>query len=218
MEKDNKKTKTNTKKTEVKKKPTSNTVIKETNKSTQKREIKAIKNETNKPNKVKMQKLQTEENQIVRRFLVVLIVVILCVVGIYFFTRAFVTKDLFEDKKEATKETAETSFNYDITILGAAFNRPHDEYYVISYKKSDEQANYLSTLIQTYLQKENHLKIYMADLDDYMNKSFYDKENINSKATTASELKVGDYTLIKFKNGAISKFIEGTEKIAEELK
>jgi hypothetical protein len=164
----------------------------------------------------KLIKIENEENKVVKKFIIVLLVVILCVVAIYLFTRAFVSKDLF-DNKESNNNTTETSFNYDITILGSAFNRPYDEYYVIAYKKSDEQANYFSTIIQTYTQKENHIKIYMADLDDYMNKSYYDKDNVNKNATKASELKVGDYTLIKFNKGKIAKYIEGKDNIVKEL-
>lgn len=172
--------------------------------------------EKKKQNK-KIKKIITEENKVVKRFIIVLLVVVICVVGIYFFTRAFVSKDLFNDNN-SKKETEEVTFNYDKTILGSTFNRPYDEYYVIVYKTSDEQANYLSTTIQNYLNKEDHLKLYLADLDDYMNKSFYDKKNVNSKAATASELKVGDYTLIKIKDGKIDKYIEGVEDITDELK
>lgn len=57
----------------------------------------------------------------------------------------------------------------------------------------------------------------MADLDDYMNKSYYDKDNVNKNATKASELKVGDYTLIKFNKGKIAKYIEGKDNIVKEL-
>ncbi len=166
-----------------------------------------------KETKQKLKKLETEENKIVKRFIIVLLVVILFIVAIYFVTKIFVAKD---SNKEDTK-TQEVEFNYDMTILGSAFNRPYDEYYVITYKSSDDEALTLSNVISTYNQKENHLKIYFADLDDYMNKEFYDEENVNKKATNASELKVGKYTLIKFKNGQISKYIEGIENIKTEL-
>ena len=109
------------------------------------------------------------------------------------------------------------TFDYDKTILGSAFNRPYDEYYVVAYKGTDEEAVNLSNSINTYLQNENHIKTYYADLDDYMNKNFYDEENINKKATKASELKVGKYNLIKFKDGQIVEFITDINKIKEIL-
>ena len=211
-----------TKKETVKKlEETKKNVIVESNSTKESKEIetKVVTNKDNKKQKKEVKKLikiENEENKVVKKFIIVLLVVVVCVVAIYLFTRAFVSKDLFNNKK-SNNNTTETSFNYDITILGSAFNRPYDEYYVIAYKKSDEQANYFSTIIQTYNQKENHIKIYMADLDDYMNKSYYDKDNVNKNATKASELKVGDYTLIKFNKGKIAKYIEGKDNIVKEL-
>lgn len=162
-------------------------------------------------------KIETEENKVVKKFIIVLLVVVACVVLIYFITRIFVSKDMFNKDDKKTTKTQEVEFNYDKTILGSAFNRPYDEYYVITYKISDEKAKEISNSITTYLAKEDHLKLYFADLDDYMNKNFYDKDNVNSKATNAKELKVGDYTLIKFKDGKIVKFIEGVDQIKAEL-
>ena len=165
--------------------------------------------------KMSKKRIETEENKVVKRFIIVLLVVILCIVAIYFVTKIFVSKDLF--KKDDNTKTEEVEFNYDITILGSAFNRPYDQYYILAYKKSDEKALDLANMVTSYLQKEDHLKIYQADLDDYMNKQFYDPENVNSKATKPAELKVGDYTLIKFKDGQIAKYIEGIDKIKNEL-
>lgn len=161
-------------------------------------------------------KIQTEENQVVKKFVIILLVVIAIVVLIYFMTRIFVTKDLFNKDNDET-QTQEVDFNYDITILGSAFNRPYDEYYIITYKGTSDEAIYLSSVINKYLEKEDALKIYYADLDEFMNKDFYDPENVNKRAANASELKVGDYTLILFRNGKISKYIEGKDAIADEL-
>lgn len=186
--------------------------------------VKDVKKPTNTKNKKmkieepkKMKKLQTEENIIVKRFIVVLFIVIIGVVIIYFFTRAFISKDLFNNSKK-DNNTTEVSFDYDKTILGSTFNRPYSEYYVIIYKSSSEQASNLSSIMASYKYSENATKIYFADLDDFMNQGFYDTENVNKNATKASELKVGDYTLIKIKNGAIEKYIEGVEAIETELK
>lgn len=161
-------------------------------------------------------KIDTEENKVVKRFIIVLVVVVLCVVAIYFITRAFVSKDLF-NKKDNNEASEKVEFNYDITILGAAFNRPYSEYYILAYDETSEEAYNLSGYLTKYMQKEDHIKIYHADLADYMNKNFYDEENVNPNATKASELKVGKYTLIRFKDGKIVDFIEGVDNIKEEL-
>ena len=166
----------------------------------------------NNSSKKTKRKIETEENKIVKRFLIILLVVIACIGVIYLITKLIVNKDNQESDK-----TVEVTFDYDKTILGSAFNRPYDEYYVVAYKGTDEEAVNLSNSINTYLQNENHIKTYYADLDDYMNKNFYDEENINKKATKASELKVGKYNLIKFKDGQIVEFITDINKIKEIL-
>lgn len=166
----------------------------------------------NKGNNRKVRKIETEENKIVKRFLIILLVVIACIGIVYLLTKLIVDKD---EAKTDTKTTE--TFDYDKTILGSAFNRPYEEYYIIAYKGTDEEAVNLSNSINTYLTKENHTKIYYADLDDYMNKKFYDEENVNKNATKASELKVGKYNLIKFKDGQITEFITDIDSIKEIL-
>lgn len=224
MEDKKKKTTTNKKTTTAKKTTAKKNTKAEVKKETVVEEIKPAKKEA-KPKKTKkvtieepkkMKKLQTEENIIVKRFIVVLLVVVIGVVLVYLFTRAFVSKDLFNSKKDTTQET-EVTFNYDQTILGSAFNRPYSEYYVIIYNSTSEEASNLSTVMATYMYTENTTKLYFADLNNHLNKSFYDPENVNYNATKASELKVGDYTLIKIKDGAIEKYIEGVEAIQKEL-
>ena len=164
--------------------------------------------------KEKLKKLETEESKTVKKFIIVLLLVIICIVGVYVFTNTFVTNNKDQDQES----NVEVEFNYDKIILGSTFNRPYNEYYVITYKSSDENAYSLSEVITTYKQKEDAIKIYFADLDDYMNQEFYDVENVNKKATMASELKVGDYTLIKINDGSINKYIEGINNITKELK
>lgn len=154
----------------------------------------------------------TEENKEVKKFIVILLIVVVLVVGVYFFTRAFVTKDL--NKGDDTKEVV---FDYNKTILGALLNRPYDEYYVLVYNSKDLKANYYSSFISSYKNKENSLKIYFADLNDSMNKKFYNKDKSNKNAKSVDELSVGDLTLIKVSNKNIVKYIENSDLIKQEL-
>ena len=98
--------------------------------------------------KNKMKKYETEEQMEVKRFVLVLLGIILIVVGIYFFTRAFVTKDLFSSNKENTEELISGTVNYDIAIMGQILNRPYDEYYVAIYDQADcDYIRDMSTLV-----------------------------------------------------------------------
>ena len=71
---------------------------------------------TNKKNskRIKMDKYETEEQVELKQFIKILVVLIILVVGVYFLTRAFVTKDLF-NKKEESSETTKGTINYSTT-------------------------------------------------------------------------------------------------------
>ena len=66
--------------------------------------------------------------------------------------------------------------------------------------------------------QKDAVKIYYLDLNEGFNKDYYVKENSNPKAKKISDLKMLDGTLLKIQKGKITKYLEGTEKIAQELK
>ena len=168
-----------------------------------------------KKNKIKY---QTDEQKEIVRFVVVILVVILCVGVIYVATRAFVTKDLFKAKTDETEVINPGSINYDVAIMGEILNRPYDEYYVAIYDKADgKYISDMSSMVYLYGQKEKHLHIYTVDLSNKMNEGFYDPENVNSSAQSVNDMKVGDITLLRVKNGKIVKYIEDLEKMKSEL-
>ncbi len=171
----------------------------------------------NKTKKVKQEKYRSEEQTEMIRFIRILIIVIILILGIYFFTRIFVTKDLLNKDDEDT-EVIEGSINYDRTIIGSMLNKPEDEYYVLIYNSKNLRAIYYSNLITNYLRNKEHLHVYFADLNNELNASFYDPENIKLNVSNISDLKVGDLTLIKVRNGAIADSLTDEEKIANELK
>ena len=72
-------------------------------------------------------------------------------------------------------------------------------------------------LVYAYVKKKDAKHIYTIDLSNELNKSYYDKENVNKDATKLSDMKVGDITLIKVKNGKIDKYIVDYAKMQKEL-
>ena len=161
-------------------------------------------------------KFISEEQKEVIRFIKVLLVVIVIVVAVYFATRMFVTKDLFQ--KTNNEQTVQTgSVDYSVTILGSSLDRPEKEYYVMVYDSTSTKASKYATLLSKYLDQKTHEKVYFADLNNHLNKDYYSKEESNPKATSVSELKVGDFTLFQVKNGKITSYIEDFEKAKEIL-
>lgn len=170
-----------------------------------------------KSKKIKLEKYHSEEQIEISRFIRILIIVIILILGIYFFTRIFVTKDLLNNKDNEQNITQGT-VNYTITMIGALLQKPEDEYYVMIYDTENLRSIYYSGLMTNYAKNENALKVYFADLNKALNKKFYNPENINLKVSKISDLRVGDLTLLKIKDGKISEAYNDENQIANLLK
>jgi len=161
-------------------------------------------------------KFETEEQKEVKKFIFVVIGLVVAVVGIYFLTRAFITKDLF-DKASDTKYT-EGTINYDVAIVGNMLNRPYNEYYVLAFNSESTQANYYNAIVSKYMSNEKSLKVYHIDLNNELNKEYIATENKASKKfESIDKLKLGEVTLIKVENKEVKKFITNIDDIKKEL-
>ena len=169
----------------------------------------------------KNMKIETEEQKEMKRFVLVLLGVVVVVIGIYFFTRAFVTKDLFKDEKNdqtyTTGVVSETA-----AIVGNMLTRPENEYYVALFSLEDNQASYYDAIISKYSgdsENKNKLKVYYVDLANKLNEKYLATED--DKATTKykdlDSLRLGDFTLIKVKKGKVNKLLTTVEDIKKEL-
>lgn len=167
--------------------------------------------------RIKKEKYHTDEQLEAIRFVKILLVLVILIVGIYFLTRAFVTKDLF-NKKE-TDNTVQGEINYNTTLIGSMFSKPEEEYYVMIYDTENINAVYYSGLASNYSRKEKALKVYFADLNNGLNKKYVAKENENVNVNTIDfdEFKVGELALIKVSKGKIVKALTEEEEIAKEL-
>lgn len=165
--------------------------------------------------KIKKEKYQTDDQKEITRFLITLLIVIFILVGIYFFTRFFVKKDL---NNSSESEITEGTINYTTTLIGSMLNKPEDEYYVIAYDIDNLRAIYYNSLISNYSQNEDALKVYYADISNVLNQKFYDPENINLDTDNISELKIGDLTLIRIRRGEIAEILNSEDDIAEALR
>lgn len=165
--------------------------------------------------------MKSEEQKEMFRFLLVLGIVIVFVVGVYFFTRIFVT----EEKDTTTEETpAVGTVNYDIAIVGNMLNKPESKYYVFVYDYESVEAGFYESTnaISKYLYsgKKDLLKIYNVELNNYLNKDYKvkDGEEVNTKAKKIEDFKFGDYTLLKIEKGKVTKYLNSAADIKKELK
>ena len=165
--------------------------------------------------KVDIDKYTSEESKEVKKFIIILLSIIVLVLAVYGITR------LINNNKDNNEDRTVTAgaIDYDKVSVGTLFNRADDEYYVIVYDGEASNAIYYSALMNKYMDKEKSNKVYFCDLSNELNKKYYvgeDKDS-NPNATTSSELAFKDLTLIKIKNGKIVKYLETLDTIKTEL-
>lgn len=166
-------------------------------------------------NKIKQEKYYSDEQMEIRKFIQILIIIVVLILGVYFFTRIFVSKDLFNKDEEVTKPVA-GSIDYNTTIIGSIFNKPEEEYYVLMYDIKNPQAVYYSGLITSYKRNEKSLKVYTVDLNNELNKKYIkDEENLNTK--DLNKFAVKNIALLKISKGNIIEASSDIEDIAAKL-
>ena len=79
-----------------------------------------------KAKKIKQEKYRSEEQTEMIRFIRILIIVIIFVLAIYFLTRIFVTKDLFNNNDDNETQTVEGTINYNVTSIGSMLNKAEE--------------------------------------------------------------------------------------------
>ncbi|MCM1053288.1 MAG: hypothetical protein NC483_04885 [Ruminococcus sp.] len=169
----------------------------------------------NKQKKIKLDTYHSEDEMEIKHFIIILAIIIIFILGIYLFTRIFVTKDLIT--KETEKEPITGAINYNTTLIGNALNKPEEEYFVIIYNREDLNAPYYSSLASNYSSNKDALRVYSADLKNEFNKKYYDKDNLNLNPSDISDLKVGDLTLLKISKKKITNAYSNEEEIAKVL-
>ena len=116
--------------------------------------------------------------------------------------------------KEDTKE--ETTIQYDEILAGSSFSMNTSKYLVVYCDFDDEDASKVLNAIYTYESKEDALKVYTVDLGNALNKnSVADTSNKNPKDST--ELAINGTTIIRFRDGMVREYIEGTDKVVDYL-
>lgn len=168
-------------------------------------------------NRERRRKLKTFENQTsgendeIIRMIKVFAIVVLALVSFYFIFAIYNGEISFGKKDDEEEEV--TIQNIKI-LAGSTFNRIDSEYYVLFYDFEGNNALNCLAIYNLYNQKEEHLKMYVVDLNNAFNKTYVvdsiDLVNVNS----ASELKVMDASLIKVKDGKAEFVISGNEELS----
>ncbi len=171
-----------------------------------------VSNKEKRKNLKKIERQSTGENDEIMRMIKVFAVVILAL-ALFYFIFAIYNGEISFGKKEEENEPVEIQ-NIEI-LAGSTFNRVDSQYYVLFY---DFEGNYSSkgvALYNLYMQKEDHLKMYVVDLGNKFNikNLAVSKEEVN--VSSAETLKVMDISLIKVNNGKAEVVVSGIDEIIE---
>lgn len=141
--------------------------------------------------------------------------IIIVLFALFYFVTFLITRDKTE--KEESEEKKDSGFSYTEIMAGRSFSMDDGEYYVLFYDSSDEDngPTYRSLAIN-YRNKEGAIPIYTVDMNKGLNKSYAADES-NTNPTSAAELKINGPTLIHFKDGSVSEYVEGKDQVVGYL-
>ena len=155
-----------------------------------------------------------EEMKTIKQFIITLMILIIIVLGIYLFTKLFVTK---EDTDTTTTDV--DYINPKMAIVGTMLKKSEDNYYVILYNTEDDDASTYAALLNKYSAKDDYVTTYRVDLSNPMNSKYIaEGSDINTQSDTLSDLRFGAITLLEVKNGKIIDSFESVESIEKEWK
>ena len=153
--------------------------------------------------------MSNDDDKVIFRFIIILVVVLVSCVGIFFATKYLVKKE--DTTKEETSK--EVEIDNSVAIVGTMLNKKENEYYVIIYDKKSSDAYTYSSLVTSYSSKPEHLPVYTVDLSNGLNSKYYSKEETNPKDENLNDLRFGDITLIKVTNKSITNAYESIDEI-----
>lgn len=143
------------------------------------------------------------------KFLKIVFGVMVFLAVFYLITVFVVGRDTIEEKKDVT-------IQYEEILAGSSFTMRDDEYVVVYYDFSDSEMSSLYSALTDY-STNGSKRLYTVDMSNGFNK-VYVSEKSNSNPTKASELAIADVTLIYFKDGKVSRYVEGSDEVISYLK
>lgn len=162
--------------------------------------------------------LDNTETKTVKQFIIILLIVVVIAGAIYLFTTKVVNKDESSSDNSSTSDNT-TYIDPTKAIVGTMLNKSTDEYYVLIYDSTSEDASSYARLLTTYSSGKNVKATYTVDLNNLLNSKYVATDDkTNPTASNLSDLRFGKITLIKVKNNKITNAYESVEAIKKELK
>ena len=167
-------------------------------------------------NKIKNEmKTQVEEKKESENEIKKLIILVLIVTAIFFIFYGITILIMKKNKTESTEPKEEvTHIDMDMILINQLLSQPEDNYYVLLTIENDSNNTTYESLKEEYYKVENHKKIYNANINDPMNKSFVGDETVLEGEL--KDFKFEKSTLLEIENGSIkNKYIGSTEILSK---
>lgn len=168
---------------------------------------KAKGNATNK----KVELIKSNSSNDITKF-IKLFVIVLVVLGLFYLLTIAIL-----DNDNGDKKAQESVIQYDEILAGSSFDMNSDEYFVVYYDYTDTNLADLAMQVYNYTYSGS-VKLYSVNMNAGFNKPFVAEESSNTSPKNVNELSIKGPTLIKFVNGAVVEYIEGSENIISKLK
>lgn len=141
--------------------------------------------------------------------LIKITLILVLIITIFYGLTIIITKN--QTKELENEVPSNTQIQYEEILIGNIYNQKEDEYYVLVELESDYLT--LSSSVNNYNEKEDSLKLYIADLNDGFNKKYLgETSDFNKEYPTFSKS-----TLLKISNKKIIEYTEGTDEIQKKL-
>lgn len=160
-----------------------------------------------------IQDVKKQTTDEVTKFVEVILVLLVIFTTFYLITY-WVNKNKKETNLNSTVE--DTIIQYDEILLGRLFLQNTNEYYVLILEDKNSYKNIYQPYINSYMEKENALRLYRAYLDNAFNRT-YKAEDSNMEVESIESLKVKTTSLLKIKEHKIIETIEGKDEVLKKL-
>ena len=152
---------------------------------------------------------QKEILQVIRIFFAVMVVFAF----FYLLTVVIVGNDE-EDESEL-----ETEIQYEEILAGSSFTMRDEEYLVVYYDFTSEDASDIGSAIYAYSTSytEDVLRVYTVDMSNAFNKKYASDEKSNEAPESATDLLINGPTIIRIKDSKAIEYIDELEDVLDYL-
>lgn len=143
---------------------------------------------------------------------------VVCFFCIFYLLTLYITNKNNGTYDSLNDTPEEVQISYDETIVGRALSMNEEEYLVLFYDISNEDiSETYDSIISTYNEKDDHLKLYKVDMSKAFNKPYVTEDEANRSPETNNDFAIHGPTLIYVSNWHVAEYFDQESEIQEYL-